>query len=189
VTAFGSKKIAVASRSWAEVELLDAGGWFRPEFAGTRLPTLDAALDVIQRGSATLIERKSGDAATCVALLRRKQLLERVVVQSFDWQFLKDCRRQAPKLVLGALGSKELTAEKLDQLSAAGAQIVVWDDKTIGRIEIAAIHGLGLKAWVYTVDDPARAQELIAAGIDGLITNTPAELRALLPDSPSPRQG
>ena len=67
VTVFGSKKIAVASRRWAVLGSLDAGTWFRPEFAGTRLPTLEAALDVIQRGSTTLIERKSGDATTCVA--------------------------------------------------------------------------------------------------------------------------
>ena len=89
--------------------------------------------------------------------------------------------------MLGALGSKELTAEKLDQLSAAGVQIVGWDHKAIGRDEIAAIHQRSLRAWVYTVDEPARAQELIAAGIDGLITNTPAEMRVLVADTPTRR--
>ena len=44
------------------------------------------------------------------------------------------------------------------------------------RREIEAIHAKGLKAWVYTVDDPARARQLIAAGIDGIITNVPAQM-------------
>ena len=42
--------------------------------------------------------------------------------------------------------------------------------------QIAAIHARGLKAWVWTVDDPNRWRELLAWGIDGMITNDPAGL-------------
>jgi glycerophosphoryl diester phosphodiesterase len=42
--------------------------------------------------------------------------------------------------------------------------------------EIKLVHDRGYKAWVYTVDDPARAKELIAAGLDGLITNVPGKM-------------
>ena len=47
--------------------------WFEPKFAGTRIPTLDEALDTIQAGSMTLIERKGGDPATCIELLKQKK--------------------------------------------------------------------------------------------------------------------
>ncbi len=52
------KKIPLASKSLAELRTLDAGAWFDPKFAGTRIATLEEALDVIQPGSMTLIERK-----------------------------------------------------------------------------------------------------------------------------------
>jgi glycerophosphoryl diester phosphodiesterase len=35
----------IGRRAWAEVERLDAGRWFGPEFAGQRVPRLDAFLD------------------------------------------------------------------------------------------------------------------------------------------------
>jgi glycerophosphoryl diester phosphodiesterase len=172
----GDEQPLVGSYRAEDLARLDAGAWFDLKFAGTRLPTLEAALDVIQRGSMTLVERKDGDAFTCVELLRRKQLLDRVVVQSFDWKYLSECRRLAPGLVLAALGNKTLNEGRLKDAAATGAQIIAWNHKEIGPAEIEAIHGRGCKAWVYTVDDPARAKELIAAGIDGIITNVPERM-------------
>ena len=39
---------------------------------------------------------------------------------------------------------------------------------------VQAAHARGLKVWVYTIDDPAVANALLAAGVDGIITNNPA---------------
>ena len=36
---------------------------------------------------------------------------------------------------------------------------------------LARIHGAGLKALVYTVNDPAAARWLVALGIDGIVTD------------------
>ncbi len=179
---FGRSKIPIASKTLDELRRLDAGLWFGRQFAGTKIPTLDEALDTIQAGSVTLIEHKGGDAATCVELLKRKDILDKVVVQSFDWRYVRDCHHLAPKLTLTALGSKELTAAQLDQIQLTGAQVVGWNEKDIRKADIDAIHRRGLKAWVYTVDDPRRARQLIADGIDGIITNTPAAILKLVKD-------
>jgi glycerophosphoryl diester phosphodiesterase len=176
---WGGKKLAVSKYKLAELAALDAGVWFDAKFKGTRLPTLDQALDVIQNGSVTLIEHKAGDAKTCLALLEKKGLLDKVVVQSFDWDFLADCRRLNPTVVLGALGEKELTPAKLAQIDALGVQAVGWSHKSISASEIKLLHDHGYKSWVYTVDDPGRAKELIAAGLDGLITNVPGKMLEL----------
>src|SRR5690606_1623906 len=72
---FGMKRVNVAAKTWAELRDLDAGSWFDAMFAGTQLPTLEEALATIQAGSMTLIERKAGDAKTCVELLRKQDLL------------------------------------------------------------------------------------------------------------------
>jgi glycerophosphoryl diester phosphodiesterase len=174
---WGGSKIALSSKSLAELEKLDAGKWFDARFAGIRIPTLSDSLDTIQAGSMTLIERKDGDPATCVELLKRKKLTDEVVVQAFDWDYLEACHKLEPRLVMAALGHKECTSEKLDDVARTGARVVAWEDKYTTASTIAAIHSRGYKAWVWTVDDPARARELVAAKIDGIITNLPAATR------------
>jgi glycerophosphoryl diester phosphodiesterase len=128
----------------------------------------------------TLIERKAGDAATLVKLLDDKRLRGDVVVQAFDWKYIADCHRLAPDLVLGCLGSKELTAQRIAAAKQAGAAAVGWRDQDLTKENIAAVHAAGLKCWAYTINDRRRGKQLIDAGIDGLITDDPAYMQGLL---------
>jgi len=178
------KKILVESKTAAELQSLDAGSWFDPKYAGTKIPLLAEALDTIQKGGVTLIERKGGAPADCIQLLREKNLINKVVVQSFDWEYLRAFHEQEPEQVLGALGPpgrladgtpsqgkpKELNAAWLDELQKTGAKVAVWSDK-VSRATVQLAHQRGLRLWVYTIDDPAQAQELLDMGVDGIITN------------------
>ncbi len=175
----GQPKLLVDELPLADVRKLDVGIWFDDKFAGTKMPTLAEALDLIQTSSVTLIERKGGDPATLIRLLEEKQLIDRVVVQAFDWKFVAECRRLSPQLALGTLCGKPANAEQIKAAAETGADIIVWDHDKIGRREIALIHQLGKKAWAYTIDDPQRAKQLIAAGLDGIITNKPAGMFVL----------
>lgn len=182
---WGGAKIGLASKTIAELKTLDAGKWFDAKFAGTRLSTLAEALDTIQGGGGmTLIERKEGDAATMAKLLTEKKLINQLVLQSFDWQFLREFHALQPNQVLGALGcpgrladgskpttkEKALSADWLDELAKTGAKIAVWN-KDVTKEAVALAHQRGLKVWVYTIDDPKVANELLDLGVDGLITN------------------
>jgi glycerophosphoryl diester phosphodiesterase len=189
VARWGGKDIRVASKTLTELRTLDAGQWFDAKYAGIRLPTLTEALDLIQDGNVTLIERKAGDAATCVKLLRDRKLLNHVVVQSFDWKYLKDFHQQEPRQILGALGppgsrggkkledaEKTLARSWVDEVRETGARVVVWN-RLITRESVAYAHQQGMKVWVYTIDDPALAQTLRALGADGIITNDPTAIQ------------
>jgi len=175
----GRQKLVVGDVPLDDLRKLDVGSWFDQKFAGTKLPTLFEALDVIQTGSMTLIERKAGDAAALVRLLADKKLTDQVVVQSFDWQFVAECRKLAPRLALCTLSGKPANREQIEAAAATGADVIVWDHQKIGREQIAQIHQLGKKAWAYTIDEPQRASQLIAVGLDGVITNKPAEMLKL----------
>ncbi|HMC10075.1 MAG TPA: glycerophosphodiester phosphodiesterase family protein [Pirellulaceae bacterium] len=175
----GRPKLVVGDWPLADLRKLDVGSWFDDKFAGTKFPTLAESLDLIQSRSVTLIERKAGNAAALVRLLEEKNLIDQVAVQSFDWTFVAECRRLSPRLVLGTLSGKPANPEQIRAAAATGADLIVWDHEKIGRREIALIHELGKKAWAYTIDDPQRATQLIAAGLDGIITNKPAEMLKL----------
>jgi glycerophosphoryl diester phosphodiesterase len=45
---------------------------------------------------------------------------------------------------------------------------------------LAAARAIGVEMFVWTVDDPAEMKRLLELGVDGIITNHPARLRALL---------
>ncbi len=177
---WGKTDSPVESHSFAELRKLDAGSWFSSQYAGVKIPTLAEALDAIGPNSTTLIERKAGDPATCIKLLTDKRLLDHVVVQAFDWQYLAECHKLAPALTLGGLGRDEFTEKKLDQFAPCGLSFVGWLQETLDRRAIAAIHNRGWKAWTFTVNDPRRAAELAGSGINGIITDQPEAIRSVL---------
>ncbi len=177
---FGDDSRSITSLTLEEARRLDVGSWFSPQFAGTHMLTLEQSLDEIQARGMTLIERKHGDAATCVEMLRQKKLLGNVVVQAFDWDYLRDCRRLAPDLVLGALGDKELTEQRLQELEQLDVQAVGWSHKYLTSKDITALHERGFKVWAYTVNEVARANELLEADIDGIITDFPERIKPMI---------
>lgn len=179
IRVLGIKDPLVDKQTLAQLERLDAGSWFDKKFARERIPTLEQALRVIQRGSTTLIERKGGDAKTCVTLLRRMNLLDQVIIQAFDWDYLNDCHRLAPQAVLGALGNKQLSTQRIHAIQSTGAQFIGWKHEDLVRDDIARVHRAGLKVWAYTVNQIARAKQLIDWGVDGIITDVPAIIQPL----------
>jgi len=172
-------RIPLDSKTAAEVRTLDAGRWFSPEFEGTRLSTLADLLAELP-DSCFMIERKSGSAEVCVRLLEQARATDRVIVQAFDWDFLRDCRARSPRIVLGALGSKQLTDEHIRQAGALGAAVMGWEAASLDAETIARVHAAGLRVWAWTVDELELAERLLAAGVDGLISNCPADIQALL---------
>jgi glycerophosphoryl diester phosphodiesterase len=187
---WGGKDVFVRSRDLADLRTLDAGRWFGPAFAGTPLPTLVEAVEAIQAGGVTLIERKGGDAATLVRLLRERGWATHLVVQSFDWAFVREAHRLAPELVLGALGppssrngrklkdeEKVLTPEFIADIETLGAKLVVWN-RQVTEAAVAHAHQRGLRVWVYTINEPKEAAGLVRLGVDGIITDNPGAIRA-----------
>ena len=184
---WGGEHIKFEDKTAWEIRNLDAGSWFDPRFAGTRVPLLSEALDLIQTRGVTLLERKSGDVESIVSLLESKRLIGRVVVQSFDWNFLRALHDRAPEQTLAALGPLgglpgakrapgvfgQLTGRWLKALRATGAGVVVWN-KQVSKTAVRQAHHQGLKVWVYTINRPELANRLLDIGVDGIITNNPA---------------
>jgi glycerophosphoryl diester phosphodiesterase len=188
--------VKVSDKTAAEIQTLDAGSWFDTIFAGTKVPLLTEALKFIcDRGGVTLIEHKSGDAQTLVQLLREQEMINRVVVISFDWKFLRQFHELAPAQVLGALGPpthlangrrpagifRRLTIRLLEELAKTGAKLAVWN-RQISKLAVRLAHQRGLKVWIYTVDDRRLAARLLDVGVNGLISNNPGLIRNVATD-------
>lgn len=181
---FTGAKTAFEALGFEEARKLDVGTWFDPKrktFADERPPTLEEAIRFCLDGDTMpLIERKTGSAEAHVKIIRDLKAEDRVIVQAFDWEFLRDLRRLAPDIVIGALGDKAPDARRLAELKALRPEWIGWNQKYLDPTGIEKFHQLGAKVAVWTVNDLARLRQFAAWGVEGLITDRPAEAREAL---------
>jgi glycerophosphoryl diester phosphodiesterase len=169
---------AVASLTLAQLEALDAGLWFSPNFTGTRIPTFAQALQAVLPHATPLVHQYAGTPDQFIAQLAQLGCTTNVVVQSFDWAFLSSLHALEPRIPLAALGQTTLTMAVLTNIINAGARTVAWEQSYVTSNEVAMVHGAGLSLFVWTVDGPA-IKRFIDMGVDGVISDDPGMVRAL----------
>jgi glycerophosphoryl diester phosphodiesterase len=168
-----------SSLSWNEISRLDAGGWHSRGFAGEPLPSLAGiAAYCLRNGFALNIEIKPtpGDEANTgrvvaaeAARLWAGQSMP-PLLSSFQTDALQAARDAAPQLPR-ALLLDGLPNGWLKQAQGLGCAAVVTQFALMDAAVLARLHGAGLRALAYTVNDSAEAQRLTALGIDGVITD------------------
>lgn len=165
---------AVGDFTLAELRQLDAGSWFAAEFAGERIPTLSEVLDFLRdRDLGLLLEAKSptpGAAGQIADELSKHRwiLRDRLVVQSFAEDFVREFRSVFPGVTLGLLGAPVDIGpwvRIVDQINPHHVDLQ--------RSYVDSIHDAGLAVNPWTVDEPADIKRIVDLGVDGIITNTP----------------
>lgn len=173
---------AVGAMTLAELKRLDAGARFGPGFAGERIPTLDEVFALAGDRCALNLEIKSAgaEAALCAAI-RAHDALESALVSSFDWAALAIVRHLEPRARLAPLAS-QWPARLLGAATAMGAAAINPCADLVTEDLCIAAHQRNLSVNAWTVDDAERMRRLIAFGVDGIMTNFPERLDALIKD-------
>jgi glycerophosphoryl diester phosphodiesterase len=171
---------AVATMTLDEIRRLDAGARFGPAFAGARVPTLDQVLELVKGRCALNVELKSAGVETEVCrLLRAHGAIADTIISSFDWESLGAARALEPAVGLGVLADR-----RADAMLAAAARLHAVSVNPrydlVSRAMVDQAHQAGFKVLTWTIDKPARMRRMIATGVDGIMTNHPARLAALL---------
>lgn len=143
-------------------------------------------------------------ARRVVDAVRASGLAARVTIQSFDWRTLVEVKRIAPQLRTACLTQETQSSNNVASrdgraspwtagldlravdgsvprlAKAAGCDIwsPLFRNATPDRIKEA--HALGLTVLPWTVNDVADMERLIDAGVDGLISDYPDRLRAVV---------
>ena len=166
-------------RSWHELSRLDAGGWHGRAFAGEPIASLEAiAAFVLRNGHALNIEIKPTTGLACetgraVALAAARLWQGRPVqplLSSFEPDALAAARDAAPGLPR-ALLLDTLPGDWFEQAEALGCVAVVTAYPLMDAAVVARLHGAGLRALCYTVNDAPEVTRLLGLGIDGIITD------------------
>ncbi|WP_423192075.1 glycerophosphodiester phosphodiesterase [Cupriavidus sp. H18C2] len=162
-----------------ELAQLDAGSWHGAAFAGEPIPTLAAVARYTQaNGFLVNIEIKpvpgaethTGAAVALDALSLWQNATVPPLLSSFSEAALEAARLAAPGLPRALLLDK-LPADWLDRLRRLDCVALDANHRELDARVIADAHAAGFKVLSYTVNDPARAQDLLAWGLDGLITD------------------
>lgn len=166
-------------RPWSELSRLDAGAWHSRAFAGEPIPSLDAlARFCIANRYALNIEIKPtpGQELETGRVVGREVLRlwagsgTLPLFSSFKPEALAGARETASEVPRGLLVDT-LWSGWLEAAQQLGCQAVISNYALMDRALVAQLHAAGLKALVYTVNDEANAQWLIANGVDGIISD------------------
>ena len=184
----------VSARTLEELRQLDAGSWFatggpsagaqKQTFAGERIPTLDEILAFGREHDIGLyLEMKapavSGAEHTLVGALRASGEIVRTVILSFDLGLLAQVRSFEPLIVTGYLCDKTTPDVVRQAIDAGVRQLLPRADRVTAEL-VERAHKGDLKVVTWTVNEPEQAKALVAAGVDGVITDYPGEMVALL---------
>jgi glycerophosphoryl diester phosphodiesterase len=163
----------------AEVRELDAGAWFHPSFKGERIPTLAEVLADLN-GIGFNIEIKKADPKRLLAEVIRLGAGRRVIFSSFDHALLRRLREIDPTVRIGCLIDKEPWRRIRREVIRLSPFSVNLPFRRAAAAIIREAHGMGLEVFVYTVNRKADMRRLIRLGVDGIFTDYPDRLKALL---------
>ena len=186
----------------AEIRRLDAGGWFKPEFANARIQTFQEAIDLVRGKAGMYPELKSPqlyksrgiDQVKLFVAVVRKNGLEKpeslrttpVIIQSFDEEAIRRVAVDLPTVPRVFLTSRDedVTEPRIRELAKFSTGIAP-EKFVIARhpelVQRAHAAGLTVTSWTFRANEktsfPSVRDEmshfLYTLGIDALFTNNP----------------
>ncbi len=142
----------VIDHTLAEIQALDAGGWFRDEAAGYRVPTLADFLALAKGKAGIYIEIKHADPAALLEVVRDAGMLDAVFFWGADTEGLRWLRAQSDQIIL--MAPRWLYGSVAEAAAAYGAQIIEFDvEKDAPKRlpdELKQCQDLGLRSMIFS---------------------------------------
>lgn len=160
----------LAAQPLAALRRLDAGG-------GWPIPLLGEVAAILPAGVGLNIELKGPDTAGPVADFLARTPVADVLVSSFEHAELRRFHALAPAVRVAPLFDRWTDrawsiAEELDAFAINLSRRIATRDR------LARARELGLRTYVYTVNEPAEARTLIGNGATGIFTDYPDQITA-----------
>ncbi len=143
-------------------------------------------------------------AEAVVKVVREAKMEARTTIQSFDWRTLKVVQKIAPKIRTSALTTQRPGEDRVQVgrpgpspwlagldvddfggslpklVKASGALVWSPNYQDVEKTQVDEAHFLGLEVLPWTINETADMEKSLAMGVDGIISDRPDRLRALL---------
>jgi glycerophosphoryl diester phosphodiesterase len=170
----GGSALTVAGSTLEQLQQVDIGSWFGPEFADQRIPTLDEVLRLCKGRIGVNIELKYYGKQVrleerVAEIVERTGMTDQVVFMSLSYEGIQTLRRLRPEWKVGLLSSLAV-----GNLADLDLDFLALNGRAGSRHLIRAAHKRGKEVFVWTVNDPVTMASMIGRGADALITDEPA---------------
>ena len=165
--------------NWGKLSQLDAGAWHSPAYVGESIPTLamiatfvcahDCALNIeIKPIPGTEAHTGKVVANLAAQLWRDSQIAP--LLSSFSEAALAAAYAAQPSLPR-ALLVETVPADWQNRLERLACVALVCEVTALNDKHVRELKAAGYKLLVYTCNSPEKAQQLLALGVDGVITD------------------
>ncbi len=200
-TAWVAAAVPVYSLTAEQLAKIDCGSKQNPRFSrqlpvpGSTIPTLDGFFEWIkshpERAARKVrfnIETKIEEAhpelspsperfaRLVVEALRRHGMVDRTVLQSFDFRTLVEARKLEPDLETAILLEVRPAESMVAIAKKIGARIISPNHEWLTEQDVREIHNARLKVIPWTANHNAEFKQLKEIGVDGVITDYPDRL-------------
>ena len=166
--------------TYEEIESLDAGSWFSPEFEGEPIPTLQQVIDAARGRIRLNIEIKLNGheeklVERVVAIVAKNDFQSQCVLSSLDYRSVLQAKQLDERLQVGHIVTVAIgDAAKLD------VEFLSVNQEKVTPGYVRSLHRAGKEVHVWTVNDRQRMSALVDFGVDNIITDDPAALLDVL---------
>jgi glycerophosphoryl diester phosphodiesterase len=145
---------------------------------GHEMPLLEEVLKKFAASAFLDIELKApGFEEAAVKLIRAHGNPEKTVVSAFHTETLTKVQELFPELQLGFIYNRTQDEEARHNCPI---EVVIPQFRLASRELITEVHEEGLKVFAWTVNDEHEIERLLDLGIDGIITDYPERVHAVL---------
>ena len=173
----------ITDLTWAEVSQALVVG-----LDGTKapIPRLDELLETFPDIRFNIDPKQHSSAEPLMSLLARFDCLDRVCVGSFSDSRLQSFRARFGDRICLGLGPRSIAKLRLSSMVRRAPSLpghiaqVPPTQKGVPIVDarfVETAHAAGLQVHVWTIDEPRQMHELLDLGVDGIMTDRPAELR------------
>jgi len=172
-----------------EIRRVDAGAWKDAAFNGERVPLLGEVFETV--GQQMLIDveikgmsvRGNGIEAKVAALIDQHDLIDRVIISSFNPFALRRVKHIDPRLACGLICAPEAPIFLRDAWLAPlipGLNARHPHHSQVNKVMVDQFHAQDLAVNVWTVNQAGIARAMARVEVDGLIGDDPVLIRETL---------
>jgi glycerophosphoryl diester phosphodiesterase len=176
----------VADLTLEEIRRVDAGAWKDAAFKGERVPLLKEVLEAVGKQLLINVELKgmalrgTGLEEKVAALIEQHDLIDRVILSSFNPFALRRAKQIDPRLACGLLVAPDLSiflrrawlAPLIPRLNARHPH-----HSQVNKAMVDQFHAQGLTVNAWTINQAGIAHAMVQAGVDGLMGDDPVLIR------------
>ena len=178
-TTSGSGRVSAAT--WDEIQRLDAGGKFKPEFAGVKVPATEETLLLYKEaGLLSCFEVKGGDAEESnrialdlVDLFIKHDMLDKAFISSYHHEALKLAKYKCSDLLLAPERLPDDApadpAEAVRQAKAFSAPVIQHQYTVLTEEVVRVLHENEIAVWSWSTTDEPSMVFSIECGADALM--------------------